>query len=379
MLLLVLNLSSFFKLYRRLKHISNSPVLFVLFDNSFQSPIGKKFEHRNLELIFNLLRKMGIDFMIVRPLFGKRNKKKKSEFVYSAESFCIWPMLKSKFLHQDIFQATWHHLLEKIQPSLVIGQNLNFSTLGACAWKGITTAELQHGVMGDDYLEVTGIDLNQVGLAPDYFLTWHSSFEKVISGGNAKAVTIGYPSVIQVQEGGASNSTLAGHSPRVLVALSRGVTKSKDPFGLIRPSIDRVLKELESHSCEVVIRPHPLSSGSLLSKRIQKWWLSKEYPTASVVHPDQLGIAEALSGVDVVITFDGTMIIDAVLHGTYILYTGESDSLGVPEDIMHSGLIAQYKSYPEMLRKITHPSIHSRLESWQYKEDVLKEFIEKNL
>ena len=228
-------------------------------------------------------------------------------------------------------------------------------------------------------LELYGFDFTKFGHAPDYFLTWHNAFEKVVGGGNAHALTIGYPSLSQVRDSKVPNSILGDHGPRVLVALSVGVTESTDPFGLIRPSIDRVLKELANHSCEVVIRPHPLTGASLISKAIRHRWLSKEYPKATIVPPDQQSINEAMSEADVVITFDGTMVIDAVLHGTYMLYTGEADFLGVPEDILNSGLIAKYVSYPEMLKKINSQSVQSRLESWQYKENVLREFIEKNL
>jgi len=375
--ILILNFPAFARLSLRLRSKHKPQILIVLFDNSFQSPNGSRLAHRNLEALFGLLRDMGIEYVIVRPLFGKRIMKIKTEKIYSAEALSLKSLVDQLLGRQRYIDSTWNRLLKRIQPSLVVGQNLSPSLLGVCADMNIITAEIQHGVWFENQVEVSDLELERIGGAPDYFLTWHYSFERVVNYGRAKALTIGYPTEIikRTQRGAASLMNKQDSPLRILVALSVGVVDSTDPFGLVRSSVDQVLKELSSHSCNIVIRPHPLSGSNPLSRFIRYRWLRGKYPAATVITAEQQGINDAISKADVVITFDGTMVIDAVLRETIVLHTGESDFLGVPEDILNSGLIDKYVSYSHMENLVSKKLVLCNLESWQFREEVLRGFV----
>ena len=376
-ILLILNFPGYVRLSRRLDQMSKPRILFVLYDNSFQSPSATGLSHRHLAKFFQLLKDMKIDFIIIRPLFGRRTLKTKSEYIFSGETLLL-SRVGDVFLNKhNIMNLTWDRILKRIQPSLVVGQNLSLPILGACARQDILTAEIQHGVWFENQREVFGFDFNNVGGTPDYFLTWHHSFEKIVANGHSKALTIGYPSPITaiVTRNSASIDERQEAQLRVLITLSVGVVDSADPFGLVRPSVDQILKELANQSCSVVIRPHPLTGKNSFSKLIICRWLRREYPNATVISSDEQDINEAIENADVIVTFDGTLVIDAVLHGKVVLHASESNLLGVPEDILLSGLIGKYVSYPEMKKQLESKRILGNLQSWDYKEDVLSQFV----
>ena len=381
MVFFILNFPGFVRLTLRLRSKSKPLILFVLSDNAFQSPNGRRISHRHLEVFFRLLKSMEIDFLIVRPLFGKRIMKLKSNKIYSAEPFSLKPIIEEFFGRYGYIDSTWERILVRIQPDLVIGQNLSHSILRACSAMNVITAEIQHGVWSENQLDVFGFDLEKVAGAPDYFLTWHPSFERIVNYGRAKALTIGYPSEIIEKTPKDPLSIVNKQEPpiRILVALSIGVVESTDPFGLIRPSVGRVLKDLAKHPCSIVIRPHPLTASNYFSRIKIYRWLRREYPMAKIVTSDEQSIADAMVNTDVVLTFDGTLVIDAVLQGTIVLHTSESEFLGVPEDILTSGLVSRYESYSELEKLFRNRQIVANLEDWQYKEEILYDFLKECL
>lgn len=374
MSVLIFNGLGLMRLKSRINSISKPVILFVLSDNAFQSPKGRRLSHRHLEVFFRLLDEMNVDCLIVRPLFGKRIFKLRTEKIYSAESLSLWPIISAIFGHASHVEATWMALLGKIQPSLVVGQNLSLPLLGVCAKLKINTAEVQHGVWFDNQLAIFDFNIAELGSTPTFFLTWHKFYEEMMSHGISKAITIGYPSRIGKEP--ARKTESEKETPiRVLVALSIGVVESVDPHGLIRPSIDRILKELHNYPCEVAIRPHPLTGNGHVSRSIKYRWIRRNYPGTKVIGAHEQSILTAMSESDVVITFDGTIVIDAVLQGKIVLHTSEFDHLGVPQDILASGLVAKYESYERMKKMVQDEVPRRELLAWQYQKEVLRAFI----
>lgn len=373
MTVLILNGPGLLRLKWRVSSISKPVILFVLSDNAFQSPTGRGLSHRHLEVFFRLLDEMKIDYLIVRPLFGKRIFKLRTERIYSPEPLSFRPIISALLGHRSYIDATWATLLEKIQPSLVVGQNLSLSLLGVCARLNINTVEVQHGVWFDNQLKIFDFNIAEIGSAPTFFLTWHRFYEEMMSHGVSKAITIGYSSRIGEEP---VRKTESEKAPiRVLVALSVGVVESVDPYGLIRPSIDRLLKELQNYPCEVVIRPHPLTGNGNVSRNIRYRWIRKNYLGMRVIGAHEQSILTAMSESDVVITFDGTIVIDAVLQGKIVLHTSEFNHLGIPQDILTSGLVGKYESYEQMKKMVQGEVPRPELLDWKYQEEVLRAFI----
>lgn len=374
---LIFNGLGLMRLKSGVSSISKPVILFVLSDNAFQSPTGRRLSHRHLEAFFRLLDEMNVDYLIVRPLFGKRIFTLRTEKIYSAEPLSLRPIVSAIIGRKSYIDATWKALLDEIQPSLVVGQNLSLSLLGVCAHLNIETVEVQHGVWFDNQLEVFDFNIYEVGSTPSFFLTWHKFYEKMMSFGVSTAITIGYPSQI-VKELGLKNHSESATPIRVLVAISIGVVESVDPYGLVRPSIDQILKELHNYPCEVVIRPHPLTGNGNLARNIRYRWLRRNYSGTRVIGAHEQSILTAMTESDVVITFDGTIVIDAVLQGKIVLHTSEFDHLGIPEDILTSGLIGKYESYDQMKLMVQGKGPRPELLDWQYKEEVLRTFIREH-
>jgi hypothetical protein len=371
-----------------LKIRNENSILIIVFDNTFQTPSDAGLSQRNLEKIFQYLELKQLKFHIVRPLFSTRMKKKKNRPISSLESLSflyifnyarIYLNSRKSNENKELFNFNywiWIEIFKFLKPSIIIGQSLPEPSLIAANYLNIKSIEIQHGIWFEDEDPVLSFDIKTRATSPSDILIWNKYYSSMLHNSQSKVGILGYPSFNL----GIGETKDVGN---VLICLSTGVKNSVDPFGTVRPEIDHAIRVLSEKKFKLTIRPHPLTSQNERTREKIYSYLQENYKTTNVESPYKYKLANQLEKCEAIVTYDGSIIIDGALQGRSVFYFSKAKNLGLPPDLVYSGVVRLVVNSEDLLNQMTlmrsRPSyLSSEIKNkWSFQPEIISEILER--
>ena len=371
-----------------LKIRNQNSILFIIYDNTFQTPSDTGLSQRNLEKIFQYLELNQIQFHIVRPLFSTRMKRKKNRPVVSLESLSFLFILSYMRIlfnsrksneDRDLFNINcwiWIKTFKFLKPRIIMGQSLPEMSLIAANYLNLKSIEIQHGIWFEDEDPVLSFDINSRATSPSDILIWNNYYLDMLQNSKSKVGILGYPSFnLELKE-----SKDAGN---VLICLSTGVKNSIDPFGTVRPEIDHAIRFLSAQNFKLTIRPHPLTSQNERTREKIYSYLQENYKTSNVESPYKYKLSDQLEKCEAIVTYDGSIIIDGAIQGSSVFYFSKAKNLGLPPEIIDSGVVHLVANSEDLLNQINlmrarTSYLSSEIKSkWNFHPEIINEILER--
>lgn len=327
---------------KKTKVVHAKSILFVLHRVHLNSPSDQGLSSDKLDPIIRIAKANGFS-----TLFALRSPKKTSaRLAYPVSRLHGWngiAGLKLFFLHfrrlydprkspwenrkivtPAWLEASWEMALKKHDPGLVVGIGLSQIAIKVCKLRGIPTLEVQHGIIGPDYLQ-----RSFPNMVPDYYFAWDKRTGQLAERLEIKSVVTGHPILAdeastqsQVNELAIKNSICFALSYRHIRGRLRWL------IGPVWPSVGRELsaeinKYLEQGS-NLVFRPHPAVSANKFASSLEFVLLKARWPKIPIYSPRKWSLKQLIELSDGMTTYEsGASFEYAILGKTTFVINDE--------------------------------------------------------